>query len=83
MLNQNLGGSWDFIMRMAKLELDGLPRLPRHHVTNAEPVDEGNGEVELILCERVPLGLNILTNDDSGRLEVVDLPRGMQERKAA
>jgi hypothetical protein len=38
-------------------------------------------EVELVWRERLPLGMNLLTNDDSGRLKVVDFPRGSQARK--
>lgn len=51
-------------------------------VTKAE-VDEKEDEVELVWRERVPLGLNILTNDESGYLKVIDLPRGTQARKVA
>ena len=35
-LNQNLGNYWDFILKTAKLELEKLPKLARHHVTEAE-----------------------------------------------
>lgn len=81
MLNQNLSPYWDFVMRTANLKLDELPKLARHHVTKAEIVDDN--EVELVWRERVPLGLNILTNDESGYLKVIDLPRGTQARKVA
>ena len=82
MLNSNLSNYWDFVLRTANLELDKLPKLARHHVTKAE-VDEREDEVELVWRERVPLGLNILTNDESGYLKVIDLPRGTQARKVA
>ena len=39
--------------------------------------------VELVWRERVPLGLNLLTNDSSGYLKVIDFPRGTQARKVA
>jgi hypothetical protein len=82
MLNTNLCNYWDLIMRTANLELDSLPELAAHHVTNVE-LDETEDEVELVWRERVPLGLNILTNDKSGWLKVIDLPRGTQARMVA
>jgi hypothetical protein len=36
--------------------------------------------VELLWRERLPLGMNLLMNDDSGVLKVVDFPRGSQAR---
>ena len=36
--------------------------------------------VELVWRERLPLGMNLLMNDDSGILKVVDFPRGSQAR---
>ncbi len=82
MLNSNLCNYWDLIMRTADLELDKLPELAAHHITTVE-VDETEDEVELVWRERVPLGLNILTNDKSGWLKVIDLPRGTQARMVA
>jgi len=80
-LNQSLSPYWDFILRTADIELESLPRLARHHVTKADSIVED--EVELVWRERLPLGLNILTNDESGYLKVIDLPRGTQARKVA
>ena len=80
-LNQSLSPYWDFILRSADLELKILPKLARHHVTKADSIVED--EVELVWRERLPLGLNILTNDESGYLKVIDLPRGTQARKVA
>ncbi len=80
-LNQSLSPYWDFILRTANIELVKLPRLARHHVTKADSIVED--EVELVWRERLPLGLNILTNDESGFLKVIDLPRGTQARKVA
>lgn len=82
MLNSNLCNYWDFIMRTAKIELDKLPELEVHHVTKAV-VDVNDDLVELVWRERVPLGLNLLTNDSSGILKVIDLPRGTQARVVA
>lgn len=36
--------------------------------------------VELVWRERLPLGMNLLMNDESGYLKVVDFPRGSQAR---
>eukprot|EP00986_Skeletonema_menzelii_P005010 scaffold1749_cov148-Skeletonema_menzelii.AAC.18 len=80
-LNQSLSPYWDFILRTADIELDSLPRLASHHVTKADSIVDD--EVELVWRERLPLGLNILTNDESGWLKVIDLPRGTQARKVA
>lgn len=80
-LNQSLSPYWDFVLRTAGLELKSLPKLARHHVTKADSINED--EVELVWRERLPLGLNILTNDKSGYLKVIDLPRGTQARKVA
>jgi len=82
MLNQNLSSYWPFIMRTANLELDKLPKLKQHHVVKAD-VDDKQDELELVWRERLPLGLNILTNCESGYLKVIDLPRGTQARKVA
>ena len=42
--------------------------------------DEDEGLVELVWRKNLPLGMNLLMNDDSGRLKVVDFPRGSQAR---
>ena len=80
-LNTNLSSYWDLIMRTASLKMEDLPKLAQHHITQAESVDEN--EVELVWREKLPLGLNILTNDESGLLKVVDFPRGTQARQVA
>ena len=36
--------------------------------------------IELVWRENLPLGMNLLTNDSSGQLKVVDFPRGSQAR---
>lgn len=46
-----------------------------------EPVEDSRPAViELVWRERLPLGMNLLLNDDSGQLKVVDFPRGSQAR---
>ncbi|KAL7482821.1 hypothetical protein ACHAW6_008481 [Cyclotella cf. meneghiniana] len=81
MLNKNLSPYWDFVMRTSNLKLNDLPVLEQHHVIKADIAQAD--EVELVWRERVPLGLNILTNHDSGILKVIDLPRGTQARQVA
>ena len=40
-------------------------------------------EVDLVWRDHVPLGINLLMNDESGNIKVVDFPRGSQSRKVA
>ena len=40
-------------------------------------------EIDLVWTEFVPLGINLLLNDKSGFIKVVDFPRGSQARKVA
>jgi hypothetical protein len=50
-------------------------------VTETEPEEEKKLElVELVWRERLPLGMNLLMNDESGLIKVVDFPRGSQAR---
>ena len=46
----------------------------------SESVASDHAFVELVWRERLPLGMNLLMNDDSGLLKVVDFPRGSQAR---
>lgn len=46
----------------------------------SESVTSDHAYVELVWRERLPLGMNLLMNDDSGLLKVVDFPRGSQAR---
>lgn len=47
-------------------------------------IDESNAnEIDLVWTEFVPLGINLLLNDKSGFIKVVDFPRGSQARKVA
>lgn len=45
----------------------------------AKPAENTN-LVELVWREPIPLGMNLLLNDESGLLKVVDFPRGSQAR---
>jgi hypothetical protein len=46
----------------------------------ASALSEEVNLVELVWRERIPLGMNLLLNDESGLLKVVDFPRGSQAR---
>lgn len=46
----------------------------------SEILSSDHSFVELVWRERLPLGMNLLMNDDSGLLKVVDFPRGSQAR---
>lgn len=46
----------------------------------ASQPDEDEDLVELVWRENLPLGMNLLLNDDSGKLKIVDFPRGSQAR---
>jgi hypothetical protein len=48
-------------------------------IVAAAPVKESNF-IELVWRDRIPLGMNLLLNDESGKLKVVDFPRGSQAR---
>ena len=45
--------------------------------------DPSKYEVELVWREHVPLGIQLLMNDDSGLIKVVEFPRGSQARAVA
>ena len=45
--------------------------------------DPTANEIDLVWSEFVPLGINLLLNDKSGKIKVVDFPRGSQARKVA
>ena len=49
----------------------------------AVPPDPKGNEFDLVWTEFVPLGINLIMNDKSGRVKVVDFPRGSQARKVA
>lgn len=47
-------------------------------VITSEVKDNRPATIELVWRERLPLGMNLLLNDESGLLKVVDFPRGSQ-----
>lgn len=56
-----------------------LEEASRKDIVAAEPEEETN-LIELVWKDRIPLGMNLLLNDESGLLKVVDFPRGSQAR---
>ena len=79
-LNANLSPYWGLIMKTAKLDLDSLVEADEHVIVAAS-ANEDEDLIELVWRESLPLGMNLLLNDDSGFLKVVDFPRGSQARK--
>lgn len=78
-LNEGLSPFWDVLLRTAKLEMADLEEAGLEDIVAAEPVQESN-LIELVWREHLPLGMNLLLNDESGQLKVVDFPRGSQAR---
>jgi hypothetical protein len=78
-LNEGLSPFWDVLMRTAKLEMNELEEAGLEDIIAAKPVEKSN-LIELVWRERLPLGMNLLLNDESGQLKVVDFPRGSQAR---
>eukprot|EP00540_Astrosyne_radiata_P006689 CAMPEP_0116828838 /NCGR_PEP_ID=MMETSP0418-20121206/3866_1 /TAXON_ID=1158023 /ORGANISM="Astrosyne radiata, Strain 13vi08-1A" /LENGTH=809 /DNA_ID=CAMNT_0004457747 /DNA_START=1 /DNA_END=2430 /DNA_ORIENTATION=+ len=78
-LNSNLAPFWGLILRTTGLSLDELVVTDRKVITASQSDDDDN-LIELVWRESLPLGMNLLLNDDSGKLKVVDFPRGSQAR---
>mmetsp|Transcript_9313 Transcript_9313/g.25755 ORF Transcript_9313/g.25755 Transcript_9313/m.25755 type:complete len:1397 (-) Transcript_9313:48-4238(-) len=78
-LNNVLSPYWGLILKTAKLKMDDLAEAGEDDVVMAQPEEKTN-LVELVWRERLPLGMNLLMNDESGELKVVDFPRGSQAR---
>ena len=57
---------------------DGLVETDDEVVTASQSDNENF--IELVWRQNLPLGMNLLLNDDSGLLKVVDFPRGSQAR---
>ena len=79
-LNSNLAPYWSLIMRAAMLDMDSLLEADAGVIVAAQ-TSEDKDLIELVWRESLPLGMNLLLNDDSGFLKVVDFPRGSQARK--
>jgi len=78
MLNESLKDYWSIILRTASLSLDDLAEVSEEDLIEA--IEETNNDIELVWREHLPLGMNLLMNDDSGLIKVVDFPRGSQAR---
>mmetsp|Transcript_10633 Transcript_10633/g.15556 ORF Transcript_10633/g.15556 Transcript_10633/m.15556 type:complete len:1439 (-) Transcript_10633:229-4545(-) len=78
-LNDSLGNYWDLIMRTAGLKIEDLAEVSDGDVVKAS-VNPQINEVELVWREQLPLGMNLLMNDGSGLVKVVEFPRGSQAR---
>lgn len=78
-LNMGLSSFWDVLLRTARLNIDDLEVATNTDIVEATP-EPDSGLIELIWRERLPLGMNLLLNDEGGRLKVVDFPRGSQAR---
>jgi hypothetical protein len=78
-LNEGLSPFWGVLLRTAKLEMNDLEMATQKDIMEATPVPK-NSLIELVWRERLPLGMNLLLNDESGQLKVVDFPRGSQAR---
>lgn len=78
-LNQGLSPFWDVLLRTAKLSMDDLAIATQKDIVEATP-EPKTTLIELVWRERLPLGMNLLLNDESGQLKVVDFPRGSQAR---
>eukprot|EP00980_Cylindrotheca_fusiformis_P001670 scaffold381_cov138-Cylindrotheca_fusiformis.AAC.6 len=78
-LNEALCPFWDVLLRTAKLEMGDLEIATLEDIVEAMPEEQIN-LIELVWRERLPLGMNLLLNDESGKLKVVDFPRGSQAR---
>lgn len=78
-LNGVLSPYWDLILQTAKLNLEEL--VEADDAVVVKEVEKADPSlVELVWRERLPLGMNLLMNDGSGQLKVVDFPRGSQAR---
>jgi hypothetical protein len=78
-LNSNLAPYWGLILRTAGVSINDLVEVDSSVVTAAESSDDEN-LVELVWRQNLPLGMNLLLNDETGLLKVVDFPRGSQAR---
>jgi hypothetical protein len=58
---------------------DDLTEVDHRHIVK-EVVSDNRSFVELVWRERLPLGMNLLMNDASGGIKIIDFPRGSQAR---
>lgn len=81
-LNGLLSSYWGLILQTANLKMEDLAEASADDIVEASS-DDKVMKIELVWKERLPLGMNLLMNDESGQLKVVDFPRGSQARTVA
>lgn len=79
-LNNTLAPHWDIILRTSRLSIDSLQEVSKSDIMTFIDDPTAN-EVDLVWKEFLPLGINLVLNDKSGLIKVVDFPRGSQARK--
>lgn len=73
-LNTHLSPYWPVILRTAQLDMEDLAEVTETDVIDATP-DPNDLVYDLVFRDQVPLGINLLLNDESGMVRVVDFPR--------
>jgi len=81
-LNGILSAHWDIIIKTTGLNIGHLDTVNESDIVAAIN-DPATNEIDLVWTEFVPLGINLLLSDKSGKIKVVDFPRGSQARKVA
>jgi len=79
-LNGILSVHWDIILKTTGLSIDNLREVNKNDIV-AMVEDPTANEIDLVWKEFLPLGINLVLNDKSGKIKVVDFPRGSQARK--
>ena len=79
-LNGILAMHWDIILKTTGLSIDRLREVSKSDIV-AMVEDPSANEIDLVWKEFLPLGINLVLNDKSGKIKVVDFPRGSQARK--
>ena len=78
-MNSILSPHWGLIMQTASILMNDLVETDER-VVSKETATPEQAFIELVWREQLPLGINLLLNDESGYLKVVDFPRGSQAR---
>ena len=82
MLNANLFPHWPMILKMSGLALDKLQLIDESAIVDTQHI-LNKDFVELVWRDPVPLGMQLLMNDGSGEVKVVEFPAGGQARRVA
>ncbi|GKY95110.1 hypothetical protein MPSEU_000474900 [Mayamaea pseudoterrestris] len=78
-MNSLLSAHWGLILQTAGLKMSDLVAADER-VVSKESLQKEQTYFELVWRDHLPLGINLLLNDESGFLKVVDFPRGSQAR---